>query len=121
MEPRDTPHGKVALQFAKALGAGKYTAAHAMLSPELQKEMTAADLGKKYEEMISYGSGPADYIDVINLLDDWPGREDSDVGWAYATFSGPMAKGGSWVEAVAVVVTHTGQDYLIRDITWGRP
>jgi hypothetical protein len=120
MEARDTPQGQVALKFAKALGAGKYDAAHTMLSPVLRQSISAAELAQKYKAMVAEG-GPADYIDVIDAANDLPGKQTGDVGRAYASISGPLAAGGSWKEGVAVVVTQLGEEQLIREIKWGRP
>ena len=116
MEPRDTQHGRTALAFAQALVDGRFHEAQLMLSPLLRERISAEDLESEYSEMIEYGDGPADFVDVMNELKDWPAKRPGDVGWAYAAISGP-----GYSEAVAVVVADEGGQSLIREIEWGRP
>jgi hypothetical protein len=120
--PAMTPHGKIALAFAKALAAGDYDVAHRMLTPELGTELPAATLKNKYEQMISYtGKTKATAVEIMNTLEDFPAKERTDVGWAYASIVGPHEEGGSWGEAVAVIVAERDGQLLIRDIECGRP
>jgi hypothetical protein len=102
-DPATTPHGKIALAFAKALASGDFDGAHRMLTPELAAELSPARLKAKYEHMVSYaGKTMATNVEIMNTLEDFPAKERTDVGWAYASIVGPHEKGGSWSEAVAV-------------------
>ena len=116
MKPRNTPQGMVALVFVRALADGQYTAAHRMLSLSLRAKLTEQALQAEFEEMIDYGTGPANFVDVMNVLDDWPGRRTGDVGWAYSAIAG-----SSYSEAVAVIVAKENGQHVIREIEWGRP
>jgi hypothetical protein len=121
-DPATTPHGKIALAFTKALASGDFDGAHRMLAPELASEFPPARLKTKYEQMIRYaGKTKATDVEIMNTLEDFPAKEQTDVGWAYASFVGPHEKGGSWGEAVAVIVADRDGRLLIRDIEWGRP
>jgi hypothetical protein len=112
--PNDTPQGKVALQFAQALVARNFVAAQAMLTSELRSRHSAEALQTQFEGMISNWQGmPVTDVETINVLDEWPDRQASDMGWAYVSIGGDRFN-----EAVAVVVTNAG---LIRSIEWGRP
>ena len=99
-EPRDTPSGAVAIAFAYALVAGKYKIAHEMLSASLQETISIEHLKEKFETMIEYGDNPPNYVDVDVAMDDWPGKQESDIGWAYTSIGGD-----SYTEAVTVIVT----------------
>jgi hypothetical protein len=112
--PNHTPQGKVALQFAQALVARNFRDAQAMLTPELRSLHSIEDLQTQFEGMISNWQGmPVTDVETINVLDEWPGRQAGDMGWAYVSIGGDRFN-----EAVAVVVTDAG---LIRSIEWGRP
>ena len=113
MTPAETPQGKVALKFAEALCVGAYDEAHAMLSASLKADLSPTKLQKDYEDMIAYGDGPPNLVEVIEALEDWQAKQADDLGWAYAVIAGD-----SYGEAVAVIVT---KELLIRDIEWGRP
>jgi hypothetical protein len=112
---RHTPHGRVALAFARALVAGEFEKAHQMLSPPLRDEFPPARLKQEYQDMFSYaGETGATDFDVIGASQEWLEKE-SDVGWAYASISGPnRVIGGAWIEAVAVIVEDNDGQMLIR-------
>jgi len=107
------PQSHAAVQFAELLVAGRFEEAAAMLDPELRRTTTVEELATEFTTMIDYGDGPAVHIQPVGTLDEWPGRQEGDLGWAYVSISGP-----GFVEAVTVVVTKAG---TIREIEWGRP
>ena len=107
------PHEDVILEFSRALVAGDFEAAHALLDAPLATEFTEATLAARYNEMIEYGSGPAEMTQIISSLTEWPDRQRGDLGWAYAAIMGP-----GFSEAVAGVVTERKR---IRMLEWGRP
>ena len=109
-------YSEFATDFARALTAGDYDAAYAMLSPELQRKYRADSLGYEFEEMVSYGESPAKVDGVIETLDDWPDKTADDIGWAYVSVSGD-----DYAEAVTVIVSATGNGMAISSIEWGRP
>jgi hypothetical protein len=49
-------------------------------------------------------------------MEDWPGREPSDVGWAYVSVGGD-----EYSEAVTVVVTLEEGELRVRTVEFGRP
>jgi hypothetical protein len=116
MEPRDSDQGKIALKFANALVSGDYETAHKMLSAALREKLSLSKLQETYEAMIEYGNSPPDFIDVMNILDNWSSKQNEDIGWAYVAISGD-----GYGEAVSVVVSQEDEKNLIRDIEWGRP
>jgi len=116
MNPKETSQGIAALSFARALMSGDYGMAHRMLSASLKHEYDESRLQTEYCEMIDYGDGPADFADVMEVLEDWPARATGDVGWAYVAISGP-----GYSEGIAVVVNREGDHEAIRQIEWGRP
>lgn len=111
MTPDQTEHGKVALEFAKALVAGEYLLAKEMIS--LNEEV---DLKAEYLDMIEYGDGPVTHVEVMNEMDAWPTKKPNDVGWAYVAIAG-----SNYSEAVAVVVSGIEGALKITEIEWGRP
>jgi hypothetical protein len=110
------PHAEVADQFARAIVAGDFEAAHRLLTPDLRLRVSPAGLKATFEKMIDYGDGPITHVEVMNTLEEWPARKDGDVRWAYAAMSGD-----SFCEAVTVVVARYGSELLIRELDWGRP
>lgn len=123
VDARQPPSAQVAQRFAEALAGGEFDVAHRLMSPTLAAGFSATQLKHEYEAMFSYaGVTKADRVEVLQVMDRWPGKERQDVGWAYVSIDGPNAThGGMWCEAVAVTVEdHNGQ-LLIREIEWGRP
>lgn len=112
-ETESTVHGKIAGEFAGILVAGDFEGAAAMLTPELRATESPESLSTAYDQMIAYGGGPADEVQPVTSLVDWPDRRRGDLGWVHVAISGL-----GFSEAVAVVVTEAGQ---IRSIEWGRP
>lgn len=115
-EMRDTPSGAVAIVFARALVAGKYKVAHEMLSASLQETISIEQLKETFETMIEYGDSLPNYVDVDAVMDNWPGKQEADIGWAYASIAGDH-----YAEAVTVIVTQEQTKQVIREIEWGRP
>lgn len=112
-ETGSTVHGKIAGDFAGLLVAGDFEGAAAMLTPALRATESPESLSTAYARMIAYGGGPADEVQPVTSLVDWPDRQPGDLGWVHVAISGM-----GFNEAVAVVVTEAGQ---IRSIEWGRP
>ena len=110
----ETPYGAIALQMAKALGEGKFDGAHNLLTPDLQQTHSPSKLKSLYQETIGYDDTCVlAEIEVMEILEDWIGKQPQDLGWAYVSMD--MTEYG---EVIAVVVT---KDLLIREIEWGRP
>jgi hypothetical protein len=116
MEPSESRQGVVALSFAERLVAGEYEGAHSMLASSLRDKLSPARLKDDYENMVEYGDGPPNVLGLMNILEEWPTKQEGDVGWAYVAVGG-----ANYSEAVAVVVTEEMGRFVIREIEWGRP
>jgi hypothetical protein len=113
MKTKDLPQGVVGFKFAQALFSGEYGKAPEMLNAELKLEYPEAQLKKRYEEMISRAEEPAELADVEVLDNSELGHDSLDSeGWAYVAI---------WSEAVTVTVKPFGAEYLITELSWGRP
>src|SRR4051794_30474542 len=115
---------KVGLAFAKALVSGDYLAAHQMLARELRDDLQPDDLKAHYEDMTSYFGAPVNRIKVSHVDppgSSWPGKEASDVGWAYVSIYSFPADAGAYLEGVCVRVVLESGHHLIGQVEWGRP
>ena len=111
MSAIETGCGKVALAFAKALVSGDYSKAYSLIAlPE------KINLEQDFTEMIEYGEGPVNHIELMNEMDSWPGKQQDDLGWVYVALSGE-----NFSEAVSVVVSKVKGAIKITEIEWGRP
>jgi hypothetical protein len=109
--PSDTAHGQIALKFGRALADEDFDLAYSLLAPGL-----LVDLESELGDMISYGSGPITYVEVMTEMTSWKAKSSDDIGWAYVALSGE-----DFAEAVAVVVSNVGETAMITKIEWGRP
>ena len=109
-------HENLALKFANALVKGEFEVAHSMLSSTLREKMSIEDLSCDYEEMIEYGTGPVTETIATLEMQDYPDRQNNDLGWAYISMSGE-----DFSEAVAVTVCEEDNSKKIRELEWGRP
>jgi hypothetical protein len=111
-----TPNTELALEFARAIAAGDAARAHSLLSATLQAAMTPAQLGAGYADMVSYGEGPAEIIQVMTTMDIWPDKHPGDTEWVYVAIAN-----NTYSEAVTVVVAEEQSRRVIRSVEWGRP
>lgn len=113
--------GNVALAFARALVAGEYTAAQALLASSVHGELKPSDLKAQYEQMTGYWAAPADDITLICVRGptEWDGKDD--VGWAVVAIYSHPPNDSVAQEAVSVRVTNEAGQLRISDIVWGRP
>lgn len=116
MDRKNTPQGKVVLEFASALVAGDFAKAHSLLTMSGKTEWPESALREEFLQMTGYGSGPPNHVEVMEVLEDWPTKERADIGWAYAAIAGP-----GYSEGVSVVVCSEEGKQHIREIEWGRP
>ena len=111
-----TPHGEVAASFAQALIDRNFDRAHGLLTLNARRTWSTDALRTSYEEMVEYFDSPPTKVQVTTVMDDWPDKQPTDVGWAYASIEAE-----SELEAVVVIVATEGGRHLVRDIEWGRP
>jgi hypothetical protein len=108
-----------ALSFAEALVRGDAATAFEWLCPRLAARMSASELRRAYEQMLTDDEGPMgapERVFVVNTLAEWPDKQVGDLGWAYVAIEGEW-----YSEAVALVVTQVGGAPRVREIEWGRP
>ena len=69
------------------------------------------------------GETAADYVDLTGSIEDWPEKQEDEIGLVYLSISGPYKiSGGVWVaEGVGLYVSDYGGVLLISGIVWGRP
>ncbi len=66
--------------------------------------------------MIEYAEDEITDSLPVTEMEDWPDREESDLGWVYVALSG-----STFSEAVTVVVSNQEGRHVIRSLEWGRP
>lgn len=119
-DPEETKAEQVALKFAVALVDGRFNDAHALLSKYLLGILRPTDLETGLHQMYQgYAEGPPlpECTQVVSMTDiphvEWrPG----DLGWVYV-----MIGGEDFSEAVSVLVSTENEQFVIREIEWGRP
>jgi len=109
---------QLALDFVNLVVSGKYGLASNMVAPSKKSEYSAVWIATEYEEMIEYGDGSPNHIEVMNkdTMSDWPSKEEDDLGWVYVAICGD-----GYSEAVAVIFSNLELPASIREIEWGRP
>jgi len=116
MAESESDYEQVALEFTKALAERQYSKAYEMTSQEFRSHSTVDKLKIDFETIIPPDFGPIDPIEVAQTMSNWPGRQSSDVGWAYVSIGGEV-----YSEALVVIVTLENGKEKIREIEYGRP
>ena len=119
MKPEETPHGAVALAFAKAVAKNQYDLAHSMLSRTLQASTSANQIAEDYAAMIGWYECPPENLpelEVIKVTDEQGSGLESGTEWVYVSMSNDY-----YCEAVSVIVAQQEGRSVIREIDWGRP
>lgn len=109
---------RIAQEFADALVAGDYNAAHQLLTTGAKAQWPQARLRDRYTEMVNYFPEPpgAPEIDMVLDPDECDDSKPGDIGVAYMSIQ--CEDEG---EGVLVVVCKEGDSLRIREIEWGRP
>lgn len=113
-------YSDVAESFAQALVAGNFRAAHELLTPNLRASLSPQVLAENLRSMyVRYA--PDDQplstsFDRELCLEDWPDKEQGDLGSVYVGILG-----SEFVEAVIVIVCESAEGSRIRQVDWGRP
>lgn len=109
---------RIALEFANALVAGDFGAAHALLTKGARAKWPAAALRERYGEMTGYFPEPPEAPELDYTLD--PGESSlckrGDLGEAYVSIH--CADEG---EGVLVVACREDDSARIRRVEWERP
>jgi len=111
---------ELAVAFASALVDGDFARATEMLGPPLSETVSAADLNDSFDRMYrSYAEDDRPkrvWFDAEFSGEQWPAKQNGDVGWAYVAVQGEEC-----VEAVTVTVAEKAGRLFIREVEWGRP
>jgi hypothetical protein len=109
---------EMAQAFARALVAGEFEAAYALLSDSLKGQWTPVRLAQEFTAMMAYCDQPPDHVEVVRFddMEGWAIRQVTDLGWAYVAIYGD-----GFNEAVSLIISRVAGRAVIRDIEWGRP
>lgn len=107
---------QTALEFAKRLAARDYAGAYSMTAQAYRRRNTVEQLRVAFETLVPEDWGPIGPIDVAQAMENWPGKQAGDIGWAYVSIGGDV-----YSEAIAVAVTLEDGEATIREIEFGRP
>ncbi len=107
---------EVADQFGKLIANADYRAAHLLLTQETQETYSVEDLKASVEQTIDYWSGPIEEVMADLILEDWPNKQEKDIGMVYVSLIGEGV-----CEAVTVVLAREQGSIRIRELEWGRP
>jgi hypothetical protein len=111
-----TDYRHIALEFTQSLAAREYHKAYAMTSQQYRKGTTVEQLRIAFESIVPTDWGLFGPIEVGQTMTSWPGKQPSDIGWAYVSIGGDV-----YSEAVTVVVTLEQGEAKIREVEMGRP
>jgi len=100
---------EVAQQFGKLTAKADYRAAHILLTKEAQQVYSPDDFKKLVEQMTDYWSGPIEEVISDLILEDWPAKQDKDIGIVYVSLIGEGV-----CEAVTVTLAEENGDIRIR-------
>jgi hypothetical protein len=109
-------HERVALAFAKALASRDYEVAYALTSKDYRDRTSLKALEAAFEMIVPVDWKTVGPVEVGQTMEDWPGREPSDVGWSYVSVGGDV-----YSEAVTVVDTLEEGELRVRTADFGRP
>ncbi len=109
---------RVAEQFGRAIAEGDFETAHSLLTEGARTAHPPESMKQAVEDMIAVGNGPITDVDLVSEcnLEDWPGKQEGDVGYVYVALTGD-----GFCEAVTVTLTSEAGRIRIRDLEWGRP
>jgi hypothetical protein len=104
------------LQFAKLLATRNYSDAYEMTSHEYKKRISLEQMKEHFETIIPLDWGAIDPIEIGETLNDWRGKESSDLGWVYVSLGGDV-----YSEAVTVIIAQEKGALKVREVEFGRP
>ena len=87
-----------------------------MTANEYRKRTTVEQLRTAFETIVPSDWGPMGTIEVGHTMTTWPGKQLSDIGWAYVSIGGDV-----YSEAVTVIVMLEHGEAKIREVEFGRP
>jgi hypothetical protein len=115
-EERADDYRQVAVAFAKALASRDYAAAYGLTSESYRRGTNMNAMRADFEGIVPTDWGAPAAVELGLTMEEWPGKESSDVGWAYVTVGGD-----TYSEAVTVVVQAEAGALKVRTVEFGRP
>lgn len=113
---RVSDYSGVALKFAGALAGREYSTAYAMTSSDYQRSTTLDEMRAAFEAIVPPEWQTVGPVEVGHVMETWPTKQPSDVGWVYISIGGD-----AYSEAVTVVVMGEGGTLKVRTAEFGRP
>lgn len=87
-----------------------------MTAEAYRTRTTLEQLRIAFETIVPTDWGPMEPLEVGQIMENWPGKQPSDIGWAYVSIGGDV-----YSEAITVIVTSENGEEKIREIAFGRP
>lgn len=104
-------------EFCDLMAKGKFSKAHAYLSPKLRDNVAIASLRSSWLSLFDGEAYGFMDINLVEHLTDWPNRGATDIGWCYFTLGE-----GSVSEGISMVVSkNQNHGFEISSIEFGRP
>jgi len=107
---------EIAMQFAKLLANRNYSDAYEMTTQEYRKRNSLEQIQEHFEAIIPMDWGAIDSIEAGETMNDWRGKEATDVGWVYVSLGGDV-----YSEAVTVIIAEEEGALKVREVEFGRP
>ena len=109
-------YSSVGLTFASALASRDYPTAYAMTSSDYQRKTTIKEMRAAFEAIVPTDWRTVGPVEVGHVMETWPAKQPSDVGWVYINIGGDV-----YSEAVTVVVMLEADTLKVRGVEFGRP
>ena len=109
-------YSSVALKFAGALASRDYPTAYALTSSGYQHSTTRDEMRAGFEAIVPTDWRTVGPVEVGQVMETWPAKQPSDVGWVYISIGGD-----GYSEAVTVVVMLEADMLKVRTVEFGRP
>ena len=113
---RTPDYSGVGLTFARALAGRDYSTAYAMTSRDYQRSTTLEEMRTAFEAIVPPEWQTVGPVEVGRVMETWPGKQPSDVGWVYISIGGDV-----YSEAVTVVVMGEAETLKVHTVEFGRP
>jgi hypothetical protein len=113
---RAPDYSGVGLKFANALAGRDYSTAYVMTSSDYQRRTTLDEMRAAFETIIPREWQTVGPVEIGHVMETWPTKQPSDVGWVYISIGGDV-----YSEAVTVVVTGEADTLKVRTVEFGRP
>ena len=113
---RNPDYSSAGLKFASALASRDYPTAYALTSSDYQHSTTLDEMRAGFEAIVPTDWRTVGPIEVGHVMETWPAKKPSDVGWIYISIGGEV-----YSEALSVVVMLEADTLKVRTVEFGRP